>query len=56
MFRTIDEMAVLFNKNQSGKATEKERSEYEFNIKTSCMIEEVLLDLIEKRAKELKAE
>ena len=56
MFRTIDEMAVLFNKIQSGEATEEERMDYDINIKISCMKEEFLLALIEQGARELKAE
>lgn len=54
MFNTIDELAVLFNRIENGEATEEERMEYEISIKTSCMKEEVLEALIEKKAKELK--
>lgn len=56
MFKTIDELAVLFNKISKGTATEEEQAEYKISIKTSCMREDILEMLIKDKADELKDE
>lgn len=56
MQKTIDELAILFNKIESGEATEEERLDYDLGISISCVKEEILRESIKERAKELKAE
>lgn len=53
MHKTIDELAVLFNRISKGTATEEEQVEYEISIKTSCMREDLLEALIKDKAKML---
>ena len=55
MQKTIDELAILFNKIESGEATEEERLDYDLSISISCMKEDVLRESIKERAKELRA-
>ena len=42
MQKTIDELAILFNKIESGEATEEERLDYDLGIGISCVKEEIL--------------
>ena len=56
MQKTIDELEILFNKIESGEATEEERLDYDLGIGISCVKEEILRESIKERARELKAE
>lgn len=54
MFKTINELAVLYDKIEKGIATEDERFEYQLTISTACMREDVLIQKIKDEARKLK--
>lgn len=56
MNKTVTLLAELYNKIQSGKATDEERAFYDARIAISCIREDVLINAIKQRAEELKVE
>lgn len=42
------ELGTLYQKIRSGEATEMEKAQYEIGIRTSCMDERILRNLVER--------
>lgn len=54
MNKTVNLLAELYSKIQSGKATDAEKVFYDTRIAMSCIRDDVLIDAIKQRAEELK--
>ena len=54
MNKTVNLLAELYSKIQSGEATDDEKAFYDARIAMSCIRDDVLIDAIKRRAEELK--
>ncbi len=54
MFKNIHQLAELHLKIQEGIATDEEKSIYQIGIGTSCLDETILVEEIEREAREIK--
>lgn len=55
MNKTIYFLAELYNKIANGIATDEEKAIYESKIAISCISEDVLIEIIKDKARELES-
>lgn len=56
MSKTLDFLAVLYSKIISGSASDEDKAIYEANIAMSCIEENMLNEMIKRRAREMERE
>lgn len=54
MLKTVDELAAIYCRMKKGTATIEDQQEFDIAIKTSCMDEAFLMNLIKEKAKTIE--
>jgi len=54
VLKTVNELAVIYCRMEKGTATMEEQQEFDITIKTSCLDEAFLMNLIKEKAKTIE--